>query len=477
MEITKSTQPARRLDGCEAALLAAFAVIAVLGTWQRCLLVNDGVVYLAAAWLGNAWELFFDQNTGRAVSTLLQFGLAWALRPAFGGWSDAFMVVAHALYFAGPLVLWLILRIVEPQRVYSRLYLAVVLMMIYFTSEMIVGMGLWLIWFAWLAEPARSSTAIVLATFLAALAIAFTHPAMALLSLVVALTGGVLILCGRPFPHRQAISAAAMAVLLLAAYVVIGAAFPPSNPTIVLQQGLNKYAYVNPVWMMATLAFFPMLAAVWLLLLAPGLESARLRWRLSPRAILIVGGLGLWFAAAGTELLTWLYARHTASHLLAVALALALVSPTAWLASARRPLMLCAAIAATAAVSYNADLFLFGRFVDRQLRPGVVDVETPSVAWPPPMTGAYGMTSYFKWAAGPDYQSDVVVPTYDWYEVTLAFYSFFRSDRQGVLFHPLHRHGAWVPFECAPLETARRHPHDARDEMFFAFLSENYCVR
>jgi hypothetical protein len=185
----------------------------------------------------------------------------------------------------------------------------------------------------------------------------------------------------------------------------------------------------------------------------------------------------LWFAAAGTGLLTWLYARHTASHLMAVALALALISPAAWLASARQPLMLCAAIAATAAVSYNADLFLFGRFVDRHLRPGVVDVETPSIAWPPPISEAYGMRSYLKWAAGADYPRDVVVPIYDWYEVTLAFYSFFRSDRQAVLFHPLDRPGAWVPFECAPLEATRRRPHDSGDEMFLAFLAERYCVR
>ena len=56
----------RRLDLSDAALLAAFVLIAVLGTLQKCLLVNDGAVYLAAAWLGNAWDLFYSQNTGRA---------------------------------------------------------------------------------------------------------------------------------------------------------------------------------------------------------------------------------------------------------------------------------------------------------------------------------------------------------------------------------------------------------------------------
>ena len=119
MDSTRPTEPPRRLDPSDAALLAAFVLIAVLGTLQKCLLVNDGAVYLAAAWLGNAWDLFYSQNTGRLVSTLLQFGPAWLLRPAFNGDARAFIIVAHALYFAVPLGLWLILRAVEPQRIYS----------------------------------------------------------------------------------------------------------------------------------------------------------------------------------------------------------------------------------------------------------------------------------------------------------------------------------------------------------------------
>jgi hypothetical protein len=477
MELTKSTQPSRRLDPCDLALLSAFALAAVLGAWQRCLLVNDGAIYLAAAWLGNAWDLFFDQNTGRAVSTLMQFGLAWALRPLFGDSSDAFMTAAHLFYFAGPLVLWLILRRLEPQRLYSRLYLVIVLMTIYFTSEMVAGMGLWLIWFAWIAEATRPRPAHIAITLAFAVVVAFTHPAMMLLSLLVAAAGGALILFGRPFPRHQAIAAAAMGVLLVVGYLALAAAFKPSNPTVALQQGLNRYDYVNPVWMLATLGLFPMLAAVWLLLLAPGLESARLRWRLAPPVIVVVGMLGLWFAAAGTGLLTWLYARHTAAHVLAIALALALVAPPVWLASARRPLLWCAAIAAAAYVSYAADLFLFGRFVDRHLKDGVADVTTPSFGWPARLGAEYGERSYLKWAAGADYQRDVVVPMYDWYEVTLAFYSYFRSDRRAVLFHPLQRRGAWIPFECPAVEAAQRRPHDARDTAFLAFLAERYCVR
>jgi hypothetical protein len=52
--------------------------------------------------------------------------------------------------------------------------------------------------------------------------------------------------------------------------------------------------------------------------------AARLRWRLSPMALTLIAVFGLWFAAAGTGVLTWLYARHTGSYMLALATALAL---------------------------------------------------------------------------------------------------------------------------------------------------------
>ena len=38
-------------------LLAAFLLAAGLGTGTRCLLVNDGAVFISAGWLGNAWHL------------------------------------------------------------------------------------------------------------------------------------------------------------------------------------------------------------------------------------------------------------------------------------------------------------------------------------------------------------------------------------------------------------------------------------
>ena len=461
------------MDGTDGLLLAAYVLMAVLGIATQCLMVNDGAVYLTAAWLGNAWDLFFDQNTARAVSTFFQFGLAWAVRPLFGEASTGFMLVAHALYFAGPLILWIVLRQVEPTRIYSRLYLAVTLMMVYFTSEMIAGMGLWLIWLAVVSDPLRSRRAKFLVTAGVTPLLAFTHPGIALLSLLFAVIAAALGAIGRPVPRAVAVAAAVMGVVLLAAFFAMGALFHPSNPTIAAQQGVNKYDYIDPLRLLRTLVLFPMLGCVWLLLLLPGLGR-----RPSMPVIAIVTALGLWFAAAGTGLLTWLYARHTAPHVLAIALALAFGSPAAWLANAKLPLKICAAIAAVAAISYSADLTLFGRFVDRHLQAGVVDVDAEPGAWPPPLAGAYGDRGTFKWTAGQDYQRDVVVPVYDWYQVTLAFYSYFRSNRQGLLFHALAGHpGAWIPFTCGPIERAGHLPHDQRDRRFLAFLTDHYCVR
>ena len=52
-----------------------------------------------------------------------------------------------------PLALWLVLRAVEPHRLFSRLYLAIVLALIYFPTELIAGAGLWLIWMALIVDP------------------------------------------------------------------------------------------------------------------------------------------------------------------------------------------------------------------------------------------------------------------------------------------------------------------------------------
>jgi hypothetical protein len=480
MEVT-STSPPTRLDRTDLALLAAFAVVAVLGTWQRSLMVIDGAVYLAAAWLGNAWDLFFDQVAGRTVSTLSQFGLAWALRAAVGLSSDAFMVAAHALYFAVPLALWLVLRALEPQRIFSRLYLAVVLVLIYFTSEMVAGMGLWMIWLALLADPARSRRMKVVATVLLAPALAFTHPAIALLSLMFALGGLVLSFVGRPFPRHLSIASAAMAAFLVAAYFVTAAALPASNPTIAAQHAGAKYDYIDPVWMLGTLVYFPALAALWLLLLAPGLDGAALRWRLPVPAMLVVGVIGLWFAFNGTNSLTWIFARQTAPYVLALALCLALASPpSVWLAAARRPLTIFATIIIAASVSYTIDLFLFGRAADARLAPLAADATTAprfvEISRSAPPLGQIAARIAFKWAVGQDYVRDVVVPGYGGERMTFAFYTYFRSGRRLVLFRPLDQPGEWVPFECAPVDRALGDARDNIDRRMLLFIRERYCV-
>jgi hypothetical protein len=219
-----------------------------------------------------------------------------------------------------------------------------------------------------------------------------------------------------------------------------------------------------------------MLAALWFLLLVPGAGTLGVRWRFLQPATLIVAVLGLWCAAAGTGLMTWIYARHTGVYALVVALLLALPAPTEWVRRAERPLMLFAAICAVGAISYNVDLFLFGRFIDRNLAPGVIDAAAAPDPWPSKRP-AHAARILFKFAAGEEYVRDVVMPTYDWFRVTLGFYSFFRSDRQSVLFHPLGGGTDWLPFTCLPIAEALDHARDAQDRMFLTFVSEHYCAR
>jgi hypothetical protein len=218
-----------------------------------------------------------------------------------------------------------------------------------------------------------------------------------------------------------------------------------------------------------------MLAALWLLLLAPGFTTAGLR--LPGPTVTLIAIFGLWFAAAGTGMLTWLYARHTAAYILAVAAALALVQPAAWLGQARRPLMLYALVVSAAFVSYTVDLVLFGRFVDRYPASGWTDVDRQPQPWLTEFAGKGPGRIAFKWSVGQDYVRDMVVPTFDWYRLTLAFYTYFRSDRQRVLYHLVERPGDWKPYECPALARARALPHDAADITFIDFLVEHYCPR
>lgn len=469
---------ARRFEFCDWALLAAFLIVALVGTWNRALMVNDGAYWLSVTWLGDAWDLYFNQVTGRSVSLFALFGPAWALRRAFDPSAGIHLVVGHLLYFAAPLCLWLVLRAVEPSRVFSRLYLAVTLAMIFFPTEGIPAAGIWMIWIALIADTTRSARQLIVITLGFALALAFTHPVAAGMSLLYLAAGGALTYFNRPFPRHTLAPAAAMTILLLAGYALTSHLFPPTNPSFIAMQDGTRRDYLDPIWMLATIVLFPMLGALWLLLLAPSVGQLGPRWRPTPRLLSIIGIVGLWFAANATSVHLYLFARFTASYILAVAVALALAGPAAeWLARARRPLLWCAAITAVAAVSYNIDIFLFNRFIRQHLVPGVVDVDRQaSLAWPRHVgRGLFEMRLYFKWAAGADYVRDVVVPDYESYRQILAFISFFQSDRQSVLYHQLPR-THWIPFECPALDRAVARARDDDDRRFLVFLRENYCV-
>jgi hypothetical protein len=468
----------KTLDRSDIALLAAFILTAGLGSWNDCLLFNDGIVLLSVGWLGNAWDLYFSQIAGRAVSLLGTFGPAWLARWALSLSSGAYIKLAHALYFAVPLLLWLAIRAVEPQRAFSRIYLATMLVLIYFPTELIVGTGIWVIWAALLADPARSGRQIAVATIGLGLLMVFTHPSTAAMSLLYLIVGLVLVRSGRPFPRRALVPAAAMTVLLLAAYLLTSTLLPPTNPSIVDALTVGRYDHVNPTWLIATMLIFPMLAILWLLLLvAPAVEGASPQWRMPPWAIMVVGFAGLWLAANGTSLLTPIFARHSATHVLALAVALASAMPL-WSLYARRPLMWVAAITAVAAVSYNVDLWLFGRFIDRHLEAGVVNVDDAKRPTWPTQRGRASMdaSTFFKWTAKPDYVRDVVLPDYQRYYQALAFHSFFRSDRHSVLFHRIPPR-QWVPFECPAVDRALGRARDELDRQFLNFLRDNYCVQ
>ncbi len=467
----------RALELTDRALLAAYLLLAALGTATHCLLVNDGAIFLTAVWLGDPWTLYFNQFAGRALALLASFGPAWLLRVAIEPASGVFLALAHIFYFAVPLALWAAIRAIERDRAGSRLYLAAALALVNFPSELAVGAGLWTLWLALIGDPARSMRAVAIATTAFGVALSFTHPVTGLMALLYALVSAVLAAIGHPVARRTMLASGALAAIVLALYAATASWLAPTNPTVVAALARNRSDYVDPLWMTATLLLFPLLAAMWLLLLAPGLVVARRRSGLSVTVVVAIGIAGLWFAVAGTGLLTWLYARHTAVHVLALALALAAAAPQVWLATARLPLLFYAAIMAVSAVSYAADLALFGRFVDSKVRAGTVDVDAAGSGWPARLSGAYGQRSYLKWTAGPDYTRDVVVPMYDWYQVTLAFYSYFRSGRESILFHPLGRPGDWIPFECPAVARVRARPHDERDAMLLGFLAERYCVR
>jgi hypothetical protein len=190
----------------------------------------------------------------------LPTGSAWAVRSALGLSPAAYIVLAHMLYFAAPLGLWLVLRAIETHRLFSRLYLAIALPILYFPTELIAGLGLWMIWMALVVNPARTARQLTIATMLFAVVLAFTHPSIALMSMLFVVGGGALTAIGRPPPRRSLIAAAAMSLLLLAAYFATSRWLPATNPTVVAALAANRYDFIDPSWMLATMVLFPALA-------------------------------------------------------------------------------------------------------------------------------------------------------------------------------------------------------------------------
>ena len=464
------------MDRSDKALLAAFLLAAGLGTWTRCLMHDDGAVILSAGWFGSLWDLYVSQIASRAVAVLAMHGPAWLARAAFDLDAGAYLTIAHVLYFAVPLVLWLVLRAVERDRLFSRLYLALALAMIYFPTELIFGVGVWLIWLALVSDPARSTTGVVLATLLLGAVMAFTHPALALMGLFFVAAGLALRLFGQRVPTRTVVAVAVLSVALLAFYLAAARWLPPTNPTDGASQEANRFAYLNPVWMLKSVAYVPMIAALWFLLLVPGVETLRPRWRFLSLATLAIAAFGLWCALAGTSLKTGSWTRHTGLYVVALALVFALPVPARWLRRAERPLILFAAIVAASALSFNIDLWLFDRFVDRELRPGIVDAATLPAPWPSRRPEPVAARILFKFGVGKEYVRDGVMPSYDWSRVPLAFYTYFRANRQGALFHPLGGGAEWRPYECPAVGRALAHARDAEDRQFLEFLTQHYCT-
>ena len=164
----------KTFEGTDAALLAAFLLIASLGTWNSCLLFNDGIVFLSVGWLGDAWDLYFRQFASRIAAMLPTFGPAWLARWAFGLSSSTYIIVAHALYFAVPLGLWLAIRCRATARVLAAVPRCCAGAGL-FPNGTDCRRGLWMIWVAVLADAARPVRQAAVATIGLGLAMAFTH--------------------------------------------------------------------------------------------------------------------------------------------------------------------------------------------------------------------------------------------------------------------------------------------------------------
>jgi hypothetical protein len=234
-------------------------------------------IIIAAGWLGDFWNLYASQIPERAASVLVMHGPAAATRAAFDLGAGTYVTLAHALYFAVPLILWLVLRAVERDGLFSRLYLALTLPMLYFPTELIFGLGVWLIWLALVSDPARSTAGIVVATLLLGGIMIFTHPALALMRLLFVIAGLALPILGQRLPLQTLMAVAVPPVAILMAYFAEAHWFPPTNPTDGASHEANRFAYINPVWMLKTVVRFLVLALLWFLLLVPAVATLGLR--------------------------------------------------------------------------------------------------------------------------------------------------------------------------------------------------------
>jgi hypothetical protein len=231
---------------------------------------------------------------------VLSFGPAQLVLRLLPLSSGAFVALSHVLYFAVPLALWLVLRTIEPHRVFSRLYLASVLALVFFPSELIVGSGLWLISLALACDERRNGRLVVVATILLGGAMVFTHPALALMSLLYLVVGIGRRAFGRPVPNRSPFAMAALGALLGLGYFVTSRLLVPTNPTVAAGIARSSAAYVDPREMILAIGQFTATGVLWLLLLGPGLIG-----RFSRIGVVILAIAGVWFAAAGTDLLTF----------------------------------------------------------------------------------------------------------------------------------------------------------------------------
>src|SRR6266481_2867078 len=112
--------------------------------------------------------------------------------------------------------------------------------------------------------------------------------------------GAALAVVGKPIPRQSLFAAAALSVILLAGNLVTSRLLAPTNPQIVAALASGRSAYLDPVAMTEEIGHFMAIGVLWLLLVGPGLFG-----RFGPVSFALLAILGLWSAAAGTNLLTY----------------------------------------------------------------------------------------------------------------------------------------------------------------------------